>query len=89
MMKHWVVVALWVSALSFSTIYSFLPSRHQKVFWVRIFAIIAAIAILTQGIYQIIHNHNSRIFAHVSNEGKILKSKNFLWQITTVRLIVE
>jgi len=80
-MKPWIIIFLWISVLTFNAIYKFLPLRLQNVSWVRIIAVLVALLILAQGVHELIHDHNSKIFADITREGKITKSKNFRWQI--------
>lgn len=47
----------------------------------RIIAVLVALLILVQGISELIYKHNSKIFADVTKEGKITKSKNFRWEV--------
>ncbi|MCF7870054.1 MAG: hypothetical protein K9M01_02940 [Candidatus Omnitrophica bacterium] len=71
-----------MAILIFNAIYSFLSSNIQNKPQIRYCAIAAAIIILVYGVYQIIQKQQNKIYAHVSVEGKILKSKNFPWTIT-------
>ena len=81
-MKIIIILTIWVAILIFNAIYSFLPSSVQNKPQIRYCAIAAAIIILVYGIYQIIQEQQNKIYAHVTVEGEILKSKNFPWEIT-------
>ena len=78
----WLLIILWILILVFNAIYSFLPIESQNTPWIRFCAIGAATVILVYGIYQLIRGHQNRSFAYVASDGKILRSKNFPWQIT-------
>lgn len=80
-MSSWIVIALWVCVLSFSAIYSFLPSSLQSNPKLRVLAILAALSILSHGIYGVVRSHNSKIFAHITKDGNVTKSNNFKWKI--------
>lgn len=81
-MKVIIILIIWITILIFNVIYSFLPSSVQNIPKIRYCAIAAAIIILIYGIYQIIQEEQSKIYAYVTVEGEILKSKNFPWSIT-------
>lgn len=81
-MRIIILLTIWVVILIFNAIYRFLPSPVQNKPLIRYLAIAAAIIILVYGIYQLIQEQQNKIYAHVTVEGKILKSKNFPWTIT-------
>ena len=77
---------LWVLILAYNVVYSFLPTHVQGLKWVRAVAIIAAIIILVSGIAQEIKKYCNLRFAYISsNDGAILKRKNFPWNITKTK----
>jgi hypothetical protein len=80
-MIDWIIIILGIGVLTFNTIHKFLPSRLQNISWVRRIAILFALLILAQQINGLINKYNSKIFAHVTREGKIAESKNFRWEI--------
>lgn len=65
-----------------NTVYSFLPTNLQNKIVIRGVAAIAAITILSWGVWPAIQEYNNKIYAHVSVNGDIIKSKNFPWEIT-------
>jgi len=76
-------VIMWVIILLFNTFYSFLPSNIQSIKYIKIGAMIAACIILIMGIRQAVQEYQNYRFVDVSaKDGKILKNKNFKWEIT-------
>ena len=75
-------LCIFVVILIFYLIYIFLPQKVQNITLVRVCAIIAAIIILTYGIYQAVHSYRSYRFAYISKDGAILRRKNFPWEVT-------
>lgn|GEM_PF-2656041 len=73
---------LWILILIYNVVYSFLPPQFQEARGVKIIAMVSAIIILVIGIKQALHDYHNYKFAFVSaSDGKIIKRKNFPWDI--------
>ena len=83
-MLNLILITLLICILTFSTIYSFLPSTFQSNPHLKILAEISTLIILIYTICQIINEYQSRIFASVSKDGTIKKSKNWPWKISKI-----
>ena len=81
-MTVWIFITLWILILAFNAVYSFLPTRLQDKTWIRISAIVAALVILVYGVYEVIKRQQDKVFAYVSSDGAIQRSKNFPWKIS-------
>ncbi len=81
-MVVWVLVILWIVVIAFDAIYDFLPASLQTKRWIRIGAIVVALAILAYGVYEVIQRQQDKVFAYVSSDGTIQRSKNFPWKIS-------
>lgn len=79
----WLLITLWVWALVliFYSVYSFLPDKLQKRAWIKSSAIASVSIILIIDIYKITKEYHGQIYADISKDGTILKSKNFPWKI--------
>jgi hypothetical protein len=78
-MWGWILLLVIISI--YNTIYSFLSEKIQKKWWIKALGISAASILLIYGIFQIISDYNSSSDAYVSNEGNIIESRNFTWEI--------
>lgn len=80
----WLLIklCLWALVLIFYSFYSFLPDKLQKINWIRFSAIISVSIILIFDIYKNTQEYQGQIYADVSKDGTLLKSKNFPWKIT-------
>jgi len=81
-MTVWIFITLWILILAFNAVYSFLPTRLQDKSWIRISAIVAALVILVYGVYEVIKRQQGKVFAYVSSDGTIHRSKNFPWKVS-------
>ena len=80
----WFWLVIWIAALVFNTVNSFLPNKLQGKKWIRIAAMIIATFILFKGVIQEVAAVQNRSYAYVSHDGQITKSNNFPWKITHV-----
>jgi|SRR3989339_329003 len=82
----WLLIklCLWALVLIFYSFYSFLPDKLQKINWIKFSAIVSVSIILIFDIYKNIQEYHGQIYADISKDGAILKSKNFPWKITKV-----
>ncbi len=78
-----ILLSLFILILFYNVFYSFLPQAIQGVIWVKILAIVCAFIILIYGIKQELCKYCNYKFAYISaKDGKILKKKNFPWNIS-------
>ena len=77
------ILILWIIILLFNAFYRFLPQAIQKNKWIKTLAVIVAVIISIYGTKQAIHEYRNYRFAYIcARDGKILKMKNFPWDIT-------
>lgn len=79
----WLLIKIYLLALVliFYSSYSFLPDKLQKINWIKFSAIASVSIVLIFDIYKNIQEHQTQIYADISKDGIILKSKNFPWKI--------
>ncbi len=80
----WLLIKIYLLALVliFYSSYSFLPDKLQKINWIKFPAIASVSIVLIFDIYKNIQEHQTQIYADISKDGIILKSKNFPWRIS-------
>ena len=83
-MNSWIVIGVWIIVLVINVVYGFLPAKTQQITWVRATAILIAVSILFVGLNKEVNTYINRIEARVANDGSILSSKNFPWDIRKI-----
>ena len=76
-----ITLCLLTLVLIFHSVYSFLPDKLQKINWIKYSAIASVSIILIFDIYKNTQEYHGQIYADISKDGTILKSKNFPWKI--------
>ena len=80
----WLLITLCLRTLVliFHSVYRFFPDKLQKTNWIKYSAIASVSIILIFDIYKNTQEYHGQIYADISKDGTILKSKNFPWKIT-------
>jgi len=80
-MLFWTLI--WIPLLVFSALYSLLSSKPQGRKWRRawICAFVAGLMIVAGEVYEKIDAYQSRVFAHMSSDGTVVRKRNFPWRI--------
>jgi len=75
----WLLLLIIISA--YNAFYGFLPESVKAKRLVKVISITFACLTFCYGIAQIVINYNESSYAYVSGDGKILRERNFHWNI--------
>ena len=86
MMKIWLWLIFIVFISLYNLAYGFLPENWRNIIWIRFGWVIVATLSALVSISQTVKENLNYSYASVSQEGSILKSKNFPWKINKTKL---
>lgn len=84
--KIWFWLTFIILLSSYNLVYGFLSEKWRNVLWIKYTWIIVATLLALTSIYQTIKDNLNYSYASVSEEGAILKSKNFPWNVEKTKL---
>jgi hypothetical protein len=70
----------------FNAVFSFLPSEITKKRTIKLIGIIVALVLVGQFLYTEIINYNNYSYAQISEDGEIIESRNFDYEVKKINV---